>query len=194
MSLNLTDIIDNLSIEVEQGVRYCFDDSYIVNAKTIESNPLMLTRLPRKVYVDQLTPALKQYNRMSLTTPILEKHEFDMSGIQDDVWKIPDRYQELTLADIISILLEKQVSLGFPDDLDSVRSQRIIMEMRAYNNANNLDMIRLMMYVIDTFESTGQIWGVGRGSSVSSYVLFLIGVHDIDSVEYDLDFTDFMKP
>jgi DNA polymerase III alpha subunit len=36
------------------------------------------------------------------------------------------------------------------------------------------------------------VWGIGRGSSVSSYVLYVLGVHDVDSYAYDLDIGDFL--
>jgi DNA polymerase III alpha subunit len=39
----------------------------------------------------------------------------------------------------------------------------------------------------------GVVWGVGRGSSVASYVLFLIGIHKIDSLYYDLPIDEFLK-
>jgi len=37
------------------------------------------------------------------------------------------------------------------------------------------------------------VWGVGRGSSVSSYLLYLIGVHKVDSYKYRLDIKEFLK-
>ena len=37
------------------------------------------------------------------------------------------------------------------------------------------------------------IWGVGRGSSVASYVLYLIGIHKIDSMYYDLPINEFLR-
>ena len=37
------------------------------------------------------------------------------------------------------------------------------------------------------------IWGVGRGSSVASYVLYLLGVHRIDSLHYNLDIAEFLR-
>ena len=37
------------------------------------------------------------------------------------------------------------------------------------------------------------IWGVGRGSSTASYVLYLLGVHRIDSMYYDLDPEEFLR-
>ena len=35
--------------------------------------------------------------------------------------------------------------------------------------------------------------GVGRGSSVASYILYLIGVHRIDSIKYNLDWKEFLR-
>jgi DNA polymerase III alpha subunit len=37
------------------------------------------------------------------------------------------------------------------------------------------------------------VLGVGRGSSVASYVLYLLGVHRVDSLKYDLDIKEFLK-
>ena len=50
-----------------------------------------------------------------------------------------------------------------------------------------------MKYLVDTLRKNNIIWGVGRGSSVASYVLYLLGVHRIDSLYYDLDITEFLK-
>jgi len=50
-----------------------------------------------------------------------------------------------------------------------------------------------MKYVVDTLRSNSIVWGVGRGSSVASYVLFIIGVHKIDSVKYKLAINEFFK-
>jgi DNA polymerase III alpha subunit len=50
-----------------------------------------------------------------------------------------------------------------------------------------------MIYLVDVMRENSVVWGVGRGSSVASYVLYLIGVHKIDSVKYNLDFKEFFK-
>jgi DNA polymerase III alpha subunit len=41
--------------------------------------------------------------------------------------------------------------------------------------------------------SNNIVWGVGRGSSVASYVLYLLGVHKVDSIKYGLDIREFLK-
>jgi DNA polymerase III alpha subunit len=50
-----------------------------------------------------------------------------------------------------------------------------------------------MKYIVDTLRANNVVWGVGRGSSVASYVLHLIGVHKIDSVKYDIPIEEFFK-
>jgi DNA polymerase III alpha subunit len=37
------------------------------------------------------------------------------------------------------------------------------------------------------------LWGVGRGSSVASFVLYLIGIHRINSLFYNLPIEEFLK-
>ena len=56
-----------------------------------------------------------------------------------------------------------------------------------------ISMLKTMKYVVDTLRTNNVIWGVGRGSSVASYVLHIIGVHKIDSVKYNLPIEEFFK-
>jgi DNA polymerase III alpha subunit len=51
----------------------------------------------------------------------------------------------------------------------------------------------MLKYIVDTLRDNKIIWGVGRGSSVSSYVLYLLGVHRIDSLKYQLDYREFLR-
>jgi len=50
-----------------------------------------------------------------------------------------------------------------------------------------------MIYFVDTLRKHNILWGVGRGSSVSSYILYLIGIHRIDSIKYNLNIGEFLK-
>ena len=60
-------------------------------------------------------------------------------------------------------------------------------------NRGFLDVLRLMCYIRDKFIQNNVIWGVGRGSSVASYLLYLLGIHLIDPLKYDLDIHEFLK-
>ena len=50
-----------------------------------------------------------------------------------------------------------------------------------------------MMYFVELMRENDVVMGVGRGSSVDSYVLYLLGVHKIDSIKYNLDYREFFR-
>ena len=78
------------------------------------------------------------------------------------------------------------------DDTD-VRMYRVNDELTLYKKLDLLPVLRTIIFVINTLRENSVVWGVGRGSSVSSYVLYLIGAHDVDSIKYDLDVNEFLR-
>ena len=46
---------------------------------------------------------------------------------------------------------------------------------------------------MDTVNKNNLMIGVGRGSSCSCYILFLLDVHQVDSIKYNLDIKEFFK-
>ena len=77
-------------------------------------------------------------------------------------------------------------------ETDEQRS-RVDQELDLFIKNGMLDVLYAMQYVVDTLRAKGIVWGVGRGSSVASYVLYLIGVHKIDSIKYNLPIEEFFK-
>jgi DNA polymerase III alpha subunit len=71
--------------------------------------------------------------------------------------------------------------------------RRMAEELAAYEERGLIDLLRYMIYLVDFMRENNIVWGVGRGSSVASYVLYLIGVHRIDSVHYGLDWREFLR-
>jgi len=98
-------------------------------------------------------------------------------------WNMPDEYKTL---DIEAWLFEQTP----PWD---PQHTRVTEELAAYKSRNMLDLLRWLKYFVDTCKKEGVVWGVGRGSSVSSYVLYIIGVHSIDSIKYNLDWQEFLR-
>jgi DNA polymerase III alpha subunit len=86
--------------------------------------------------------------------------------------------------DIETFLLENSPKSNHP---------RIIQELDLYKKHNMILMLKTMKYIVDTLRTNNVVWGVGRGSSVASYVLHIIGVHKIDSVKYNLPIEEFFK-
>jgi len=70
---------------------------------------------------------------------------------------------------------------------------RVKAEMQAYNERGMLPLLQWTKHFVDTCNENGIVWGVGRGSSVASFVLYLLGVHQIDSVKYNLDWQEFLR-
>lgn len=98
-------------------------------------------------------------------------------------WMMPSEYIQM---DIVEWLVRHC-------DEDEVYVQRLADELSEFVAREWLDLLRWLKYFVDTCRENNIVWGVGRGSSVSSYVLYLIGVHKIDPVKYDLDWKEFLR-
>jgi DNA polymerase III alpha subunit len=99
-----------------------------------------------------------------------------------DRWQTPSRYAEL---DVLSYCLDR----CHDDD----QRERICEEMLLFEARDMLPVLRHLIYMVDHLRSKNVVWGVGRGSSVSSYVLFLIGINRIDPIKFNLDVSEFLK-
>ena len=71
--------------------------------------------------------------------------------------------------------------------------ERVVEELRLFAKHDMIPMLKTMKYVVDTLRANNVVWGVGRGSSVASYVLHIIGVHKIDSIKYNIPIEEFFK-
>ena len=97
-------------------------------------------------------------------------------------WHMPQEYKDLDVAAHILTLCKTDAEL-----------QRVGEELLLYQERNLFDLLRYLHYLVDVLRINHVIWGVGRGSSVASYVLYLLGVHKINSMFYDLDPHEFLR-
>lgn len=97
-------------------------------------------------------------------------------------WYMPEEYKQLDIAEYVLSLCKNDTEL-----------QRVGQELLLYQERNLFNLLRYLKYLVDTMHAHKLIWGVGRGSSVSSYVLYLLGVHRIDSIYYNLDIAEFLR-
>ena len=70
---------------------------------------------------------------------------------------------------------------------------RVKQELELFKKYNLINLLRTCFYVVNKAKESGTIIGIGRGSSVASYVLYLIGIHRVDSIKYNLPLNDFFK-
>ena len=118
---------------------------------------------------------LDSYHNISQTV-----EEFDR--VLQRNWRMPKEYKELDIAEYVLGLCKEEHEL-----------QRVGEELILYQERNLFDLLRYLKYLVDTLRKNNIVWGVGRGSSVASYVLFLIGVHKIDAIYYNLNIDEFLK-
>ncbi len=97
-------------------------------------------------------------------------------------WHMPAEYRELDIAAYLLGLCKEDHEI-----------QRVGEELLLYQERNLFDLLRYLKYLVDTLRKNNIVWGVGRGSSVASYVLFLLGVHKINSMYYELSVEEFLK-
>jgi DNA polymerase III alpha subunit len=145
-----------------------------------------------KVCVTHESSDIKQYNKLAPPSErITTKSKLNDL---DFYWDIPEKYKTMDLKQhIIDKLLQLPEITSLNDHEIHDRLNRINVEYRGYKKLKLLPLLRTLIYVINTFHKDGVVWGPGRGSSVSSYILYVIGVHDVDSVLYELDISDFLK-
>ena len=67
------------------------------------------------------------------------------------------------------------------------------MEMHEFKQRGMYPVLKFLKYLVDTCDKNNVVLGVGRGSSVASYCLYLLGVHRINSIKYELDIKEFLK-
>lgn len=106
--------------------------------------------------------------------------EYDSTKQQQ--WFMPASYMTLDIAEHVLGLCKTEQEL-----------QRCGQELLMFQERNLFNLLRYLKYLVDTMQENRLIWGVGRGSSVASYVLYKLGVHRIDSMFYDLDPSEFLR-
>jgi DNA polymerase III alpha subunit len=154
-------------------------------------NPaLELTKF--KLHWDK-NPVQESYNKsvkeLNLDWGFLDKLEIlpDLSAEEfhkrnQNKWHIPDVYKNLDVPKLVLDLCSTQEE-----------KQRVAEELLLYQERNLIDLLRYMKYLVDTLTANNIVWGVGRGSSVASFVLYLLGVHKINSLYYGLEISEFLK-
>ena len=67
------------------------------------------------------------------------------------------------------------------------------MELELFLDRGMEPVLKFLIYLVNICQQNDVVLGVGRGSSVASYCLYLIGIHCIDSIKYELDIKEFLK-
>ena len=97
-------------------------------------------------------------------------------------WTMPVEYAELDL----DVYFANKISTN-------EQAVRVVEELALFEEHGLEPMLRFMIYLVEVMQDNNILWGVGRGSSVSSYLLFLVELHQVDSIKYNLDIKEFIR-
>ena len=128
-------------------------------------------------HVDKSGLDLPKINHLD-KRPSLE--EFDKQNCEK--WWMPQKYYELNVRQWLLDRCQTE------EEKARVDAEYILFEKKKF-----IQVLQFLIYFVDTLRENNIVWGVGRGSSVSSFCLFLIGIHKINPLLYNLDYTEFLR-
>ena len=168
INLMTTLVLDNMLVN-KQGFAFVTDDDLV---------ELLLEQ--RKVKI--LPSNVSSWNEFDKNCKS-NKLENPFSLAEENLsWNFPDKYKQLDIEDyLLSMCSTKE------------QYQRVTDELALFKERDLFDLLKFLVYFMDIVKSNNVIYGVGRGSSVASYCLHLIGVHRVDSLKYNLDIKEFLK-
>lgn len=150
---------------------------YLTNTSMVFSRPVLSDsdiKFNNELTIDNL-PKIVQH-----VTSKVSVEDFDAANQNN--WYMPEEYKNFDIAKYVLDQCQNQAEI-----------QRAGQELLLYQERDMFVLLRYLKYLVDTMRANNIVWGVGRGSSVSSFVLFLIGVHKINSLYYGLEIDEFLK-
>ena len=134
--------------------------------------------------IAQYNQACREHDKISAMIPPVitpESPEADTAR-RVATWSIPEEFRSIPVRERLLAMCEREPAIA-----------RVNLEMDQFEARGMVPVLQLMFFLVDHCRRHGVVWGVGRGSSVASYCLFLIGVHKCDSLYYNLDITEFLR-
>lgn len=99
-----------------------------------------------------------------------------------NTWLIPKEYRNI---DVVEFLSSKCTT--------EKEKIRLAQELEEFLKRDQAIIINLMIYLVDVMRKNNVVWGVGRGSSVACFILYLIGINKVNPLDYDIDYKEFFK-
>jgi len=144
-----------------------------------------------KVYVDK-NPETEQFNQSIKETGDGQQLKYyepldieikDFDALLQSEWFMPNSYKNIDIEKLIHNLCPNTEQA----------KTRVSQELEKFKELGHMDLLKFLHFLVTFMRENKMVWGVGRGSSVASYVLYLLGVHKIDSIQYRLDWQEFIR-
>ena len=138
---------------------------------------------PDKLRVLYLNEDVELFNQLSDETISTDA---DVGFEPNLTWQLPESIEVLDLPRFFAHALRQR---GLEKAPEYVR--RVELELAEVERRGLQQLIKALIFVVSTFVTHKQVWGVGRGSSCASLLLFLIGLHKVDPVKYGIPLEEF---
>jgi DNA polymerase III alpha subunit len=130
--------------------------------------------------IEKLSVITQTHLLKSIAADNISIEQFDQ--YMQSNWHMPDEYKQYDIVDWL-----------YCNCKTVEEKDRVTEELQAFAERDMIMLLKWLKYFVDTCSKKQIVWGIGRGSSVASYVLYLIGVHSVDSMKYNLDWQEFLR-
>lgn len=164
------------------------DSSY--HPKILATKALNGFEITESVFVTQVNDDILKFNKLTGKSIGLKTTIREINA----TWQLPEDYRSINIVHHLSERLQSRlVEDKISDSEVPIYLERVKLEYGLFKTRNMLDVLKTAIYIVDTFTENDIVWGTGRGSACASYILYLIGIHEVDSIKYELDITEFFK-
>lgn len=134
--------------------------------------------------VEQFNSLCRTYDTGIAITPVepLDQTSEEFHAERARQWLYDDAFRAIDVRTFVLSLCETEDERA-----------RVNLEMDLFEERGLIPVLQLMIHLVDNFRTNKIVWGVGRGSSVASYCLYLIGIHRVNALKYHLDIGEFLK-
>ena len=147
---------------------------------------------PRKLLALREDPQVDQFNDQVAESDSIKLYDSAAPISIELAWQVPQEFLDIELLDFFTdVFAERVNSFGYTDQQFNLACDRIQKEIVEIEERGMVEFMQTVIYIIDTFKKTGQVWGVGRGSSCACYLLFLAGLHVVDCIKLDVPMDEF---
>lgn len=167
-----------------------FDGVSIVHPDSVPS-ALARGLRPSDLRVTELNEDVQSFN-----TNVIEADQLRLAADEPIAipmeWQLPDSYKNLDVQErVFNEFFKRLPSLKYSAEQEDIAVRRLADEVNEVETRGMMDFMRTIVYVLDTFRTKDIVWGVGRGSSCACYILFVLGLHVVDCVRYEVPMNEF---
>ncbi|MEL6672514.1 MAG: DNA polymerase III subunit alpha [Bacteroidota bacterium] len=128
------------------------------------------------------------------TIHLAERCNFEMNLTGDMIlpqYKVPDQYANMD--DYLAAMVWERAPRRYPDMTTEIR-ERIEHELKIMRKMGYAGYFLIVQSFTTEARNRGVYVGPGRGSAAGSVVAYILGIIDVDPLQYDLLFERFLNP